>query len=765
MNKNKVARKNVWTIFFTVFTTSLVLFSGITYYNWTLSRETVVNEQQTHVELFGNSVKAYLESQESLLDVLGLHLILLHGLPEKPIHDPVLDNTMQTYPAYLGLGLAAYDGKALVASSNFNLDKVPNLMQLKQTRDSFIEARESRTIHTGPTYIINALEEKSLAMPIRKAIYIPHDAPRAVAVMTAGIRLDNTPIFEGHTNNKPFHQVEIIRGDKFPVFVSNEGDLEYRKPVNNNYFAALNLNMDKTTNSSVFEFNKFGSGKAYQIVAHYDPYLDFWFISRMDKQYVTEQFKDSFYLSLIIFVVYNIVLFLLTSSISLNEKQRQKELLQLAHSDSLTGLPNRPYLFQSLGQVLANSPKNHNYHALLFLDIDDFKTINDTHGHEYGDALLSEAALRIKRHIRPRDTLARFGGDEFVVLMPDLSESELTAANQVEEITDKLLETLSATYQLKEHRYTNSVSIGIVLFNDASHSGSELLKQADIAMYEAKNSGKNSACFFNPKMQEEITAQFILENELRSAIKKFQFELYYQPQINQHGKTVAAEALIRWKHPEKGFISPYRFIPIAEKTGLILAIGEWVLINACRQLKRWQKTPEMRHLSISVNVSYKQFRESNFVLLVSQLIEQYHIEPGKLRIELTETMLVDEMELTIERMNQLRDLGVHFSLDDFGTGYSSLKYLKRLPLSQLKIDKSFVDDLVTDKNDQSIVKTIISMSEALDLNTLAEGVETEAQKLYLANEGCMLYQGHLYSKPLPVETFEDFVKEKELVCK
>ncbi|MDB1124228.1 putative bifunctional diguanylate cyclase/phosphodiesterase [Vibrio algarum] len=750
--------KNIWMIFVIIFITSCTMFFGVTYYNWTSSKAIVLSKQQTHVELFSNSVLSFFESQESLLDILGVHLITQHQLPQHPIHDSVLDNTMNTYPAFLGLGLAAYNGRPLITSSNFDLSKVPNLMKLEQTRESFIEARDSRKIHTGPTYTIKALGSQTFAMPIRKAIFIPRDESPAIAVMTAGIKLDNTPIFGGHTDLKPYHQVEIVRSDKFIQFSTEGESVNYTSPVDDRYFASLEQHTNDKHYFSVFDYELKKTNKTFQIVAHYDPYLEFWFVSKMDKQYIFNIFITRFFISFFIFALYNTALFMLIRSISKSEQQNRKKLLKQANHDTLTGLPNRFFLLDQLRKTITSSKHISHYHALFFLDIDNFKTINDIHGHEYGDTLLQEAASRIRQCLRVDDILARFGGDEFVVLLPQLDESNTKAKGQAEYIVNELLTTLACSYSLHQHQYRSSVSIGVVLFNNDSQSESELIKQADIAMYRAKRSGKNTACFFDPEMQEEVTNQFSLENELRTAITEKQFELFYQPQVNQSSQCIGTEALIRWIHPEKGLIGPNLFIPLAEKTGLIIPIGDWVLKTACEQLSHWQKRKETQHLSLSVNVSYNQFRQVDFVTKTRELLKKYDLINGTLKLELTESMLVNDMAQTIAQMNELKKLGVAFSLDDFGTGYSSLKYLQKLPLSQLKIDQSFVKDMESDPSDRSIVRTIISMSEALGLQAIAEGVETVAQRTILEKEGCLVYQGYLYSKPVPIAEFEMYLK-------
>lgn len=435
-------------------------------------------------------------------------------------------------------------------------------------------------------------------------------------------------------------------------------------------------------------------------------------------------------------------------------KEASEKIHTLAFYDSLTQLPNRRLLLDRLQHALATSTRDDKFGALLLLDIDHFKTLNDTLGYDAGDLLLKEVAARLVTCVPEGDTVARIGGDEFVVLLEDLSEKADEAATETELIANKILASLSSLYELPTHKHRCTVSIGATLFNDHREAEEELLKQADIAMYQAKNSGRNTIRFFDPKMQEAISARAILETELRKAIEQKQFQLYYQVQIDHEEKATGAEALIRWKHPERGMISPFHFIPIAEETGMILAIGDWVLDTACRQLKSWQQTPATRELSLSVNVSAKQFNQSDFVDKVNEIIMHHAIDPAFLRLEITESMLLDDIELMISKMIALRKIGVGFELDDFGTGYSSLQYLKKLPLNQLKIDQSFVRDLVHDDSDKVIIRTIINTAHNLNLNVIAEGVETEEQLVFLNSEGCKHYQGYYFGKPIPIDEFE-----------
>lgn len=437
-------------------------------------------------------------------------------------------------------------------------------------------------------------------------------------------------------------------------------------------------------------------------------------------------------------------------------KAASDEIKNLAFFDPLTKLPNRRLLMDRLKQALASSTRSGNKGALLFLDLDHFKTLNDTLGHDIGDLLLQQVAERLTHCVRVGDTVARIGGDEFIVLLEDLSPEAIEAAAQAETVSNKILHSVSQQYQLAQHGYRSAASIGAVLFSSHEIGMEELLKQADIAMYQAKDSGRNSLRFFDPKMQEAINIRAALENELRLAIEQNQFELYYQTQVDNNNQLIGTEALVRWAHPERGLISPFDFIPLAEETGLILPIGRWVLETACAQLKLWQQSQQTREISLSVNVSAKQLQQIDFVAQVEQMITSHGIDPAFLKLELTESTLLEDVEGIIAKMVALRKLGVRFELDDFGTGYSSLQYLKKLPLNQLKIDQSFVFDITTDSNNRTLIRTIIAMAHSLDLKVIAEGVETHEQLEFLKHNGCDHYQGYLFSKPAPVKDLKLF---------
>jgi len=434
-------------------------------------------------------------------------------------------------------------------------------------------------------------------------------------------------------------------------------------------------------------------------------------------------------------------------------KEAHDEIRNLAFFDPLTGLPNRRLLLDRLRQALAASIRSNRKRALLFVDLDDFKTLNDSLGHHIGDLLLQEVARRIIASVREADTVARLGGDEFVVLLQDLSEISEEAAAQAKIVAEKILATIQQPYLLDGRDCRSSSSVGITVFGNPQDSTNEVLQQADIAMYQAKAAGRNTLHFFAPALQAAVNARAAMEGDLRQAIKTDDFELYYQAQVD-HGILIGAEALVRWRHPNRGLLAPGEFIPLAEQTGLIVSLGDWVLEAACKQLAEWATGRNAAHLTLAVNISGRQLLDPDFVHRVLTTLERTGANPRNLKLELTESMFVDDLEDVVAKMTELKARGLRFSLDDFGMGYSSLAYLRRLPLDQLKIDQEFVRDILIDSSSSAIAQSIISLSRAMGLSVIAEGVETEGQRDFLARLGCHSFQGFLFSGPLPVEEFQ-----------
>ncbi len=440
-----------------------------------------------------------------------------------------------------------------------------------------------------------------------------------------------------------------------------------------------------------------------------------------------------------------------------SRKQSEEEIYQLAFYDPLTKLPNRRLLLERLQHKLTLNDGT-NYAALFFIDLDNFKILNDTKGHAIGDLMLIEAAKRLSHCISERDTLARLGGDEFVILLEDAGEDTEQAILHSKHVAENILLAINTSFNLQNLDYSGSCSIGIRLFHNQV-SIEELFKQADTAMYAAKQAGRNRFMFFDPVMQNQLEAYSSLEADIQQALQLGQFELFYQVQVDSNGMATGAEVLLRWRHPERGLVFPDQFIPLLEETGLIIPVGLWVLRTACQQLNRWQQQTRNNPLILAVNVSARQFAEPSFIADIEAILQETNIRPSRLKLEITESMLLQHIESIIRTMHQLKGLGIRFSMDDFGTGYSSLQYLKRLPLDQLKIDQSFVRDIGIDNNDDAIVSTIIAMAHSLGLSVIAEGVETEMQRNLLFSQGCHHYQGYLFSKPVPLAEFEALLEQ------
>ena len=435
-------------------------------------------------------------------------------------------------------------------------------------------------------------------------------------------------------------------------------------------------------------------------------------------------------------------------------KAAESEIEYLAFYDQLTRLPNRRLLLDRLQQALAASARSGAEGALLFIDLDNFKDLNDTLGHDKGDLLLKLVAERLNACVREGDTVARLGGDEFVMMIEGLSNIPEEAAAQSKLIGEKILKALNQPYPLANREHHSTPSIGVTLFSDQSNNIDELLKRADLAMYKAKQAGRNTLCFFDPGMQAAVAARTAMESDMRVGLRDGHFLLHYQPQVDQRGVMTGVEALLRWQHPVRGLVSPVEFIPVAELSGLILPLGEWVLETACRQLVAWRNREETADLSMAINVSARQFHHPDFVAQILAVLGRTGANPLRLKLELTESLLLTDVDDVIARMTALKKCGVGFSLDDFGTGYSSLAYLKRLPLDQLKIDQSFVSEVVANSNDAAITSAIVALAHQLGLSVIAEGVENEAQRDFLIRHGCRAYQGYLFGRPVPIEELE-----------
>lgn len=443
------------------------------------------------------------------------------------------------------------------------------------------------------------------------------------------------------------------------------------------------------------------------------------------------------------------------------DRQIRNQLHQLAYFDPLTGLPNRRLILDRLKHALEQHEKSGHEGALLLVDLDNFKTVNDTQGHHRGDLLLQRVARRIERGLLSSDTAGRLGADEFVIIIEDLAQSRSEAKIRVKELANALRLQLNQPFELQGGEYNNTVSIGIAMFTDAEWDSDGLLKAADLALQSAKVGGRNAIRFFDPDMQVELNRRSTIEKALRRAVNSNQLSLYLQPQVDIERRILGVEGLLRWEDPILGFVPPGDFIPVAESSGLIIPLGEWVVEQACEILARWKQDPVLQHVKLSVNISPRQFHHAEFVSVIEAQLENYALDAGKLELEVTESLLIEDIDITVARMKMLGKHGIQFALDDFGTGYASLGYLKQLPLALLKIDQSFVKDLLTDNNDEAIVTTILALGSSLELGVIAEGVESRQQVQKLEAMGCHFFQGYLYGRPAPAAEWERKIKDNQ----
>jgi diguanylate cyclase (GGDEF)-like protein len=557
--------------------------------------------------------------------------------------------------------------------------------------------------------------------------------------------------FESVLKAVPDLMFEMTRGGKYLNVWGVRGDLlAAPKPVilGRNVEDVLPLAAAQEALQAIQEADQSASGHSFGRQIKLDlPIGEHWFELSVAKSHSLDSQEASF----------------VVMSRDITERRKaEDEIRQLAFYDVLTQLPNRRLLMDRLQTALAFSARTRQWGAILFLDMDRFKTINDTLGHDHGDMLLLEAAKRIQSCLREADTVARVGGDEFVIVLDELDTDTDAAARKAAQVAEKIRCRLAEPYQLNAHERYSSPSIGVCMYLGAQVAAQDLIKNADVAMYQAKGDGRNLVRFFDLTMQQSVEARALMDAELRHCVLEQQLRLYYQIQVDQRLRPLGAEALVRWFHPRRGMVPPAHFIGIAEESNLIIEIGNWVLDTACKQLQLWAGCPQTQALTLAVNVSAQQFKQPQFVDLVTRALSRHQVNPKRLKLELTESVILGDVTAVISKMHTLKTLGVGLSLDDFGTGYSSLAYLKQLPLDQIKIDQSFVRDLETDASDAVMVRTIIDLAKNFNLNVIAEGVETPAQLNFLTENGCPAFQGYYFGKPVPIEEFEKLLLQTEV---
>ncbi|MFN1533908.1 bifunctional diguanylate cyclase/phosphodiesterase [Vibrio jasicida] len=750
-------KKNIWTLYITLFAISVGLFSLFGHYHYESTLDKYKDKQLLQLELFASSVDSLFKAQETLLEVVGHQLVEQNDFTRTASLQmrPLLDNLMSIHPAIAAFGLTNPQGDYLAISSNLDLQKLKNLNQNPQTKDTFIAALESNHMVVGRTYFMPALD--SLVIPIRKAIRDKQG--RVTAVMTAGFKMNSSLVFRNDIHANEHNRVSLVREDGYLTFTSAEQATvySYNHPADGHKKSIVFEQVDKKYGWSRDTVKSLAS--AVNIVADdprinqlvtlkYLPDYKLWASSSTDLRYIQSGFFEQFALYSIVFIFIQAGFYALVRSIANNELATREKLLYQAHHDHLTLLPNREYLRTHIGRWLGGAS---NPFTLMFIDVDNFKSVNDTHGHEFGDEVLKQIAQRLKTFEAEGRLIIREASDEFILLVNLVDKASINT------LASDLIAYLSEPYIVKDNQFLLSCSIGIALYPSHGNNLDALLRSADIAMYQAKKE-RNTYSLFDQQMHVKHLHKMRIEQRLRLAIERQSLFMVYQPQLNVNGQVYGVEALIRWQDEELGFVPPNEFIPLAESSGLMVRLGELIIEKSLIDMARLMATSH-QPIQMSINISVKQFIQVNFVDNLLASIEKHGVDQNRITLEITENLFIEDLDKFAPICERLHQLGFKISLDDFGTGYSSLSMLKALPIDEVKIDKSFVDNIEEDEKALNMVQNIIAIGKNFGMKVLAEGVETKQQRDQLAVCGCDLIQGYFYSKPLLFEALIEFAQQ------
>ncbi len=748
-----ILQKNIWLIFYILLIGAFVFLGIVSFTKWESIHEKYITDQGNLVKLVSNATHSLFLSQEMTLNILGNQI-----LKDK---DPrIMDDLLSLNPSVVAFGFVDLEGNYLHVSSNFNKAKLPNLRQHEATKDSFDYTMTQDKMVLGRTYFIAA--SGRWGIPIRKSIF--NDEGKRIGVMTAGLTIEGAfKIFTENLSLGAYNKVTLIRDrDQFVQFQSSKDETPknlYEKPFSNHLLMTILETVMNKYHISMEEIKQkrdiydlettYPDGKSVQIALKYDPRYELWVLSEVNHAQIVNDFIESFMSYVLVFVIVHAVLFLLFKMISHAEEKRSRDLIFQATHDELTKLPNRSYLQQSIHKwVYDKAPP----FSLYYLDMDHFKNINDSFGHQFGDILLVEFAKRISAMVGKKSVVIRQGGDEFVILTYRTDEEEILTHAQA------ILAEISRPYHIKQFSFIVGASVGIAKYPEHGTSLDMLLRASDIAMYEAKKF-KNSVRLFAPSMQSGYLNRVNVEQALHKALDKHEFFMVYQPQIDHEGHIYGVEALVRWNSAEMGLVPPDQFIPIAEAAGVMPRLGQFILSTTLKEMKALQSELGIS-LQTSINISIKQFMETNFLDNLTKKIEHEKFNHISLCLEITESLFIEDIDYILPLLQKVHEMGLHISMDDFGTGYSSLSILRKLPIDELKIDKSFVDAILNDINAEKMVQNIIAIGKNLDMYILAEGVEKKEQEEVLKRLGCDRFQGYFYAKPLGYDALKAFFEKR-----
>ncbi|MBM4865465.1 EAL domain-containing protein [Vibrio parahaemolyticus] len=752
-------KKNIWTLYMMLLTVSIVTFSLFGYYHYQATLDKYKDKQLLQLELFASSVESLLKGQESLLEVVGHQLVEQNSFTRTAAIQtrPMLDKLLNIHPAIIGFGLTNPNGDYISVSSNLILEKLHNLKQDPLTRETFLEALNSDRMVIGRTYFMEA--QDSLVIPIRKAI--PNKNGVVQAVMTAGFNMNTSSVFRNDIHANEHNRVSLIRNDGYLTFSSSEDTTikDYQKPADDLNKQAL---LDQIQQDYGWDTDQVKQlTRAINVVVDtqrlnelitlkYLPDYGLWATSSTDLSFIKRGFYSQFAFYCIVFLIVQAAFYALFRSIANNEHETKERLLYQACHDHLTRLPNREYLRSNIQRWMCGSS---NPFTLMFIDIDNFKSVNDTHGHEFGDEVLKQISTRLNHFSGEGRLIVREASDEFIFIVNRTDEET------IKDLASELIQTLSKPYNVNDNQFLLSCSIGIAFYPMHGDNLDALLLSADIAMYQAKKQ-RNAYSLFNQEMQASHLHKMKVEQRLRLAIEKQTLFMAYQPQLNINGEIYGVEALVRWEDEELGKVPPNEFVPVAESSGLMVRLGELIIEKSLEDMGLLT-THLANPIQMSINISVKQFLHAKFIERLMAAMDKYHLDCNRITLEITENLFIEDLEKFSPTCERLHALGFKISLDDFGTGYSSLSMLRTLPIDEVKIDKSFVDNIEHDKKALNMVKNIIAIGKNFEMKVLAEGVETQRQRDQLEACGCDLIQGYFYSKPLSFDQLVSFVKDNK----